>query len=190
MSAAVLVEVAGLLDRLGIPYVVGGSLASMQHGVVRMTLDADVVIDLRAEHVEPLAAGLEGSFYVDRQAMREALRQHRSFNAIHLDSLFKIDFFVTRTGPFDLEELRRAVVRTDLVPDGAPVRFKTAEDVLLRKLLWFREGGETSEQQWKDVLGLLAVQRGALDEGYLDRWAAEIGVADLLARARAASAPR
>lgn len=122
--------------------------------------------------------------------MREALRERPSFNAIHLKSLFKVDFFITRTGPFDRSEMERAVIRMDLVPGALGVRFKTAEDVLLRKLLGFREGGETSEQQWKDVLGLLAVQRGSLDEIYLDRWAVEIGVADLLKRARGESAPR
>jgi hypothetical protein len=187
MSLEVLAHVAELLDRLGIPYVVGGSIASMQYGALRMTLDADVVIDLRPEHVDPLTDALSSEFYVDRMAMREALHERRSFNAIHLESLFKIDFFVTRTGPFDRSELSRAIARPGVVPGAPPIRFKTAEDVLLRKLLWFREGGESSEQQWKDVLSLLAVQRGRLDEEYLGHWADEIGVADLLTRARAAT---
>ncbi len=184
----IVARVAALLDGLGVPYVVGGSVAGARHGVARLTRDADLVVDLRPAQVDGLLRGLQAEYYVSREAVLEALRERRSFTAIHLDSGFKVDFFVTRTGPFDLEEMRRAM-RVE-VRVGVFIRFKTAEDIVLRKLLWFREGGETSERQWTDVLGLLATQRGALDDGYLDRWAAEIGVADLLARARAESAPR
>jgi hypothetical protein len=60
--------------------------------------------------------------------------------------------------------------------------------VVLFKLRWYRLGDEVSDQQWNDVLGVLRVQAGKLDEGYLDQWAAEEGVADLLVRARAQAA--
>jgi hypothetical protein len=47
-------------------------------------------------------------------------------------------------------------------------------------LLWFRKGGELSDQQWHDILGVMRVQAGRLDLGYLQEWAGELGVADLL----------
>lgn len=65
----------------------------------------------------------------------------------------------------------------------AVVRIASAEDVVLEKLRRFRLGGESSERQWLDVLGVLKVQRPTFDRGYAARWADEIGVADLLARA-------
>ena len=71
---------------------------------------------------------------------------------------------------------------------GHPWHIKTPEDTVLRKLEWYRSGGEVSDQQWRDVLGVLAVWRGRLDEAYLDRWAAALRVSDLLERARRAIA--
>jgi len=177
--------VAAILGRLGIAYLIGGSLASAAHGIARTTADADLVIDLRPDQIDLLARELEAGFYVSRDAMREAVHDHRSFNAVHLDSLFKIDFFVLGTGPFDREEFERRSLQA--IDEGGRIRLmlKTPEDTILRKLEWFRKGGEVSEQQWKDVLGVLAVSRDRLDNAHLDRWAAELGVADLLAKARA-----
>ena len=59
----------------------------------------------------------------------------------------------------------------------------TAEDIILAKLEWYRQGGEVSDRQWRDILGVLKVQAGRLDSDHLRKWAAELGVADLLMRA-------
>lgn len=61
---------------------------------------------------------------------------------------------------------------------------QTAEDALLSKLGWYRKGGETSENQWRDLTGILKTQAATLDFTYLQKWAAELGVADLLDRTR------
>jgi hypothetical protein len=53
----------------------------------------------------------------------------------------------------------------------------------LEKLSWFRSGGEVSENQWKDIRGVLQVQRAVLNIGYLRRWARELGTGDLLEKA-------
>ena len=182
--SAVLAGAVRILDELGIAYLIGGSFASSAHGESRLTQDADVVIDLRPEQLEALAARLEPDFYLNRDAMREALNERRSFNAIHLDSAFKIDFFVLGAAPFDREEFaRRSPLR---VPElgGATLVFKTPEDTVLRKLEWYRSGGEVSEQQWRDVVGVLRFVGDRLDQAYLDRWAATLGVTDLLDKAR------
>ena len=176
----IVASVASILDGLGIPYVIGGSLASAAHGTPRTTADADLVIDLRADQVDQLARELD----VSREAMRDAIRDRDTFNAISLAAPFKIDFFVLGGSPFDQEEFRRRVPLE--MGDDQPYSLvvKTAEDTILRKLQWFRKGGEVSDQQWKDVLGVLAVSGHRLDNPYLDRWAADLGVADLLAKAR------
>ena len=124
-----------------------------------------------------------------REAIHEALRDHEAFNAIHLGSTFKIDFFVRGNSPFDREEFRRRVTYQLEESDDPGLVFKTPEDTILKKLEWFRAGGEVSEQQWRDVLGVLAVSDAKLDNAYLDRWAASLGLADLLTRARGQAKP-
>lgn len=59
----------------------------------------------------------------------------------------------------------------------------TPEDILLEKLRWYRLGGEVSDRQWCDVLGIVAVQGSRLDEAYLRRDAASLDVTNLLERA-------
>lgn len=180
----VVVAVVGLLDGLGIPYYVGGSVAAAAYGEPRTTADVDIVVSLGPDQIEPLARALEKDFYVSREAMREAVRDRRSFNAIHLATVSKVDVFVLGNDPFDQEEFRRRVPRDLPGAEGASVVFKTAEDTVLRKLQWYRLGGEVSEQQWRDVLGVLIVSRDHLDNAYMDRWAAHLGVSDLLEKAR------
>jgi len=175
--------VAGILEDLEIPYAIGGSVASGLHGEPRTSIDVDFAVHLDAAQLEPLATELEREFYVDRQSMREAIEAHRLFNVIHLSSLGKIDFHVCpRSGVF-AEELRRARrVRIRREPEGF-ARIATPEDTILQKLRWYRAGDEVSDRQWRDVLGMVKVVGANLDRDYLDRWARELGVEDLLARA-------
>ncbi len=178
------IAVAGILERLGIPYHVGGSIASSAHGMYRASADADFVIDPSAAQLWELARALEPEFYVSRPAITEALAARGTFNAIHEATSFKIDFFLKGPTPFDAEELRRSV-RQALDAEGTrSVMLKSAEDTVLRKLEWLRRGGGVSERQWQDVVSILAAMRGQLDEAHLDRWARELGLGELLERAR------
>jgi hypothetical protein len=179
-----LIPVVEALERLGVAYHVGGSLASSAYGVARSTLDVDVVADLRPEHAAALAASLNDAYYVDEEAVRAAIAARASFNAIHLATTIKIDVFVADRAPFDRAELSRAR-RETLEDDEHARRFfvKSPEDVVLRKLRWYRDGGEVSERQWSDVVGVLKVQATALDLAYTSAWASQLGLSDLLARA-------
>lgn len=182
--ADALAPVANLLERLGVRYHVGGSVASSSYGAPRATMDVDLVADLRPEHAAPLARELQTEYYVDEDVVRDAIARSRSFNVIHLQTMIKVDVFVPPDRPFDRQEMARARVRTlDLAPGARSFPVKSAEDRVLRKLEWYRAGGEVSERQWGDVLGVLKVQAAALDRAYLDRWAAQLSLADLLERA-------
>jgi len=177
-------RIAHLLNDLHVAHHFTGSIVCSWYGQPRATADIDVVIDADATKLEALATVLEPDFYVSREAMREAMMHRSSFNAISLDSPFKVDFYMVGRHPYDREAFGRSREHSLDEAGEPPVRFSSPEDAILRKLEWFRRGGEVSEQQWRDVLGMLVVRRGLLDDEYLDRWAAELNVRDLLARAR------
>lgn len=181
---AALGPVVDLLDRLGVPYQIGGSVASSVYGMARATMDVDLVADLDATHVTDLVETLQADYFVDAGMVRTALRQRSSFNLIHQATMMKIDVFLPKGRPYDREALARSVEDT-LVdePSARRVSIASAEDVVLSKLEWYRLGGEVSERQWADVLGILRVQGNALDRDYMRRWALELGVDDLLGRA-------
>ncbi len=181
---AALLPVIEALDSLAVCYYVGGSVASSIHGVPRASIDADVIAELGAGHVAPLAARLSAFFYLDEERMRDAVERRLSFNVIHLATMFKVDVFVSKGRPFDVEAGGRARLEAlGEAPEAPRARIASPEDTLLAKLEWYRRGGESSARQWSDILGLLRVRAGRLDLAYLERWAEALGVADLLERA-------
>ncbi len=178
----VMLLVVESMEKLGIPYLIGGSLASSIHGIARATRDADIIADIQEKHAEVLADPLKDRFYVDTEMIKEAIRRRSFFNLIHLDSMFKIDVYILKQDAFSKEEFkRRKRVVVNLSPEKTAY-VATPEDTILSKLEWFRMGGEVSDRQWNDVLGILKVQRGRLDMDYLQRWARELNLADLFKR--------
>lgn len=171
------------LDRLDVPYLIGGSLASAMYGEARATLDADVIADLGTEHAVPLERALSSEFYIALEAVREAIRTQQSFNLIHLATGFKVDIFVRQRRAFDDAEFARrtrVIIATD--PEESAY-IATAEDTILAKLEWYKNGGGVSDRQWRDILGILKTQGEALDQTYLRRMATQLQVTDLLERA-------
>ena len=182
---AATIKVTAALERLGVRYLIGGSLASTVHGMVRTTQDSDIVAELHPKHVELFVRALESEFYVDEESIATAVAGHTSFNIIHRESMFKVDVFVPVLRPFVREQLARARKQVFVVEPQVEALVATAEDTLLAKLEWYRLGGEVSERQWRDVLGILKVQAGNLDLEYLREWAKELKVSNLLKRALA-----
>jgi isopropylmalate/homocitrate/citramalate synthase len=171
--------VVDALERLGVVYMVCGSFASNLHGVPRMTQDADLVIEIDEPGVLGLVRELEKDFYVSEEAAREAVHLRRLFNAIHLATGFKVDLVVRKDRPFSVAELAR---RTRGALAGRPVSFASAEDTILTKLEWARDTG--SDRQLADAQGIIQIQAASLDWLYLERWADDLGVRDLLEDAR------
>jgi hypothetical protein len=180
---AVTVKVTLVLERLGIPYLIGGSLASTLYGMVRTTQDSDIVADMRPEHIQPFVASLQDEFYMDEEMITGAIRSNSSFNILHRESMFKVDVFIPRPSPFHRSQLARARKQTLSTDPEVSARFSSAEDTILSKLEWYRLGGAVSERQWRDVLGVLKIQAEALDLDYLRGWAKELKVSDLLEKA-------
>lgn len=177
----VTLKVTGVLEALGVPYLIGGSLASTLYGMVRTTQDADIVAEMRLEHLSAFVVALQDEFYVDDEMIAEAIRRRSSFNIIHRETMFKVDVFIPSPRPFLQSQLARAKRQT--FADEVGAMFASPEDVILSKLEWYRLGGEVSERQWRDVIGVLKVCAGDLDLNYLRKWAAELNVGDLLERA-------
>lgn len=179
----VTLQVVDVLEQIGIKYVIGGSLASALHGVARATMDSDIITDFREEHVEPFVQALKSTFYVDDEMIREAVRHKRSFNIIHLETFFKVDIFISKEREFDRRQLsRRSAYILSSDPEQSAY-VASAEDTVLAKLEWYRMGGEVSDRQWRDILGVIKVQTGKLDMDYLGQGASLLNVADLLTKA-------
>jgi hypothetical protein len=171
-------------EKLGVPYYIGGSVASSAYGVARATLDVDMVSDLKPEHVHPLVEMLESDYYIDEKMILDAIHRSSSFNLMHLETMLKVDVFVVKDRPYYKEAFKRK--RKDSLDEeqgAAEFYLASSEDIILSKLEWFRMGGNVSERQWDDVLGVLKVQGDSLDVKYLRYWAAELGIADLLEQA-------
>lgn len=180
LPLSVLSQVAATLDDEGIPYVLVGSFASSLHGLYRATADIDILADLKSEQVHGLFEALKSRFYLDEHVMREAVSQKRSFNAIHFDSVFKVDIFVSGSDEFARTQLERRQLRRLSLDSDEQVYVATAEDTILAKLKWYRSGQETSNNQWNDVVGVLGTAGNTLDFDYLRVWAERLGVPDLL----------
>lgn len=178
-------HVATVLDDLNIRYAVGGSFASSLHGYPRQTHDADLAVEPFPGKERLFALRFPADeYYADEGMIRDAVARRSSFNLLHLPTGFKIDLFVHKDRPFDRELLARRVKAPVFGEGEGEFGVVTADDVVLLKLEWFRLGGETSDRPWNDILGVLRVQGDRLDAGYLDRWAADLGVKDLLDEVR------
>jgi len=178
-------ELTSALTSLGIRFLVTGSLASSAHGVVRGTMDGDLVALIFPPQAKMLAKALGAGWYSDLEMMEQAIRQRRAFNLIHIGSAMKFDVFPALTDFHD-SELERAMPTPLRIEGAKPCPVATPEDSLLSKLQWYRQGGEVSDRQWNDIVGIL-VQNPNLDWDYVNSWAARLGVTTLLEKARAES---
>jgi len=175
------------LDDLHIPYVIGGSVAASLVGEPRSTADIDIAVAMTVEHVAPLLAAVAGDFYVPSDAARHEAEQSTAFNLIDRRSALKVDLFVLGDDLLDRLQLeRRQSIELPIDPPRS-VWVTSAEDVVLRKLRWFVDGGRASDQQCRDIVGVLRHQRGRLDEAYLDQTATATGLISELEQARLAA---
>lgn len=180
---AITLQLAGVCDRLGIRYVVGGSLASSLHGLPRATQDVDFVLEMRQDDVAAFVNELRDDFYLDEGAIRDAIDRQSSFNLIHLGSFFKADVFVAKDDKpsrLQMERSRRYSIGAE---PGRELVVASPEDVVAQKLYWYQLGDRISERQWSDALGVLKVAGTQLDLAYLRRVSAMLGVDGLLEEA-------
>ena len=148
-----------------------------------LAFPVDIVADVQPEHIQPLVEALSKEFYADDEMMRDAIEHQSSFNLIHYETAFKADIFIRKSRAFDQMQLNRRRLSVIASNPEESVYVTSPEDTILAKLEWYRMGGEVSDRQWRDILGVLKTRAGELDLEYLRKWAAELHVSDLLERA-------
>lgn len=173
-STEALELLASIFDRFGIEYMVGGSVASSITGLWRATQDIDIVARVPPHQIPILEKALNGNFYTDMRG--------RAFNLIHYASSQKFDIFPVLVNAYYEVEFSRRLVTELRLPDGRVLKIPAAtrEDIILAKLVWYRDGGCVSERQLNDIRGVLSAQPGRLDLEYLHTWASHLGCTPLL----------
>ena len=179
---AALAPVVSCLKQLKVRHYVGGSVASSFHGAVRSTMDVDIVCELADNQVSQFTHRLIDDYYFSEHTIRQAIQDKSCFNLIHLATSFKVDFFVSRGRPFDIDCLLRCNLED--LSEELKVAIATPEDSIIAKLEWYRIGNEASERQWDDVSKLIRLLGDEADWEYLHRAAKSVGVKDLLERLR------
>lgn len=160
-------------ERLRIPYLVTGSVASMAYGEPRLTNDIDLIAGIREEHVPGLLAAFPpDAFYLSEEAVREAIQTQGQFNIIHPGAGLKIDVIIRKDTPFDRSRFARA--RTIRPAESYEATFSSAEDVIIKKMEFYREGG--SDKHLRDITGILKISGDEIDEAYIVEWADRLGL--------------
>jgi hypothetical protein len=176
-------KVISAFDTLHIPYLIGGSLASSVYGTLRSTLDADLIADIKLDDVSQFVTILKNEFYIDSEKIVNAIEDQSNVNIIHINSMFTVDIFILKHRDFDLNQMKRRKAKPVGDNPEQSLYFSSPEDLVLAKLEWYQAGGEVSERQWRDVVGVLKIQKEQLDYLYLNHWAKQLNVQYLLDRA-------
>ncbi len=166
-----------VLENLGLPYMVAGSLSSAAWGEPRFTYDIDLVVQLTgAKDLDPLLAALPPQeFYVSRDAALKAIESRTQFNMIHPSSGQKVDIIIPGPSPWAQTQLARRQ-RVGII-EGVEAYTASPVDVVISKLLYYAEGG--SAKHLRDIAGVLKISGARVDFAAIDRWAAELGLADV-----------
>jgi len=173
-------SVVKAFEKSGIAYYISGSVASSVYGIARATLDVDLVADITYGQVNTLVQLLKSDYYIDEEMISDAIRNQASFNLIHFKTMLKIDVFILKNTFYDRLAFQRK--RKDTIDTEGEQEFHiaSAEDIILNKLQWYIMGGKVSERQWMDILGVLKVQGNLIDFNYLQHWAEELKMTELL----------
>jgi hypothetical protein len=167
--------VIDILEKLRIPYMIGGSVAAIAYGEARLTLDMDVVIDMNKEQAKQFADSFGQEYYVNLDSILEAMRTRGHFNIIQSEKGIKVDFYLLKDEVFDQEEFLRK--RREAFDEKREAVFAAPEDVILKKLEWYKMG--ESQKHIDDIKGVLRISGGKLDMPYIEKWALKIGVQDI-----------
>lgn len=185
-QSELLKRVVATLDAARIGYMITGSVASSLQGEPRSTHDIDIVVVIKPEQVAAISKAFPPpEYYVDADAIQEAIQQKSSFNLIDMQSGYKVDFWLLTESEFDRSRFTRRI-REKI--DDCFMAVSSPEDTILMKLNWAKLSGG-SEKQFTDAMRVFELQYARLDQIYLTSWATQLGVTDLWDRLLAESQP-
>jgi len=177
---------AAVLDRLGIEYLITGSMASIVYGEPRFTNDVDIAIRATPDQAARLAQAFpEPNFYASSEAARDAATRHTQFNVIHPASGFKIDFMVPKDDDFNRSRFTRG--RALPVTAESSAIYASPEDVIIRKLQYYKLGG--SDKHLRDIRGIIKTSSERIDLGYITAWASREGVSEIWSQIQSTNSP-
>ncbi|HSN54637.1 MAG TPA: hypothetical protein VLT32_08180 [Candidatus Sulfomarinibacteraceae bacterium] len=166
-------RLAQTLETLRIPYLITGSMATIAYGEPRFTNDIDVVVRLAPHQIDELCRAFPADeFYISRDAVADAVARHTQFNVLHPTSGLKIDVMVADDSEFNQARFSRA--RSLRVAVDRDVIFASPEDVIIKKLVFYRDGG--SEKHLRDISGMLKIMGAEIDRAYIERWVQRLGL--------------
>lgn len=168
--------VAGTFERLDIPYLVTGSIASMAYGEPRLTNDIDIVAEIGERNMSALISAFpKTDFYVSDEAILDAIRNNGQFNIIHPESGMKVDVMIRRESAFDDSRFSR--VRRFAPSQSYTANFASPEDVIIKKMEYYKLGG--SEKHLRDITGILKISGSIIDTGYINAWSQRLKLGDI-----------
>jgi hypothetical protein len=180
-AAEALAPIISHFEETGIKYCLSGSLAATFYGTCESWADVELLTELSPAHVRRLVDAVQPSYWTDRQLAGDTVADKSSFTMVHLPTAMKVVVNVSKRRPYDLAAMSR--IRQDKFDDASAVAhlsLLSPEDVVLNTLEQCRLGDDVSDRRWRDVIGVMKVNETALDRQYMERWAADLGVADLL----------
>src|SRR5215510_2772912 len=172
----VLRDVSTRLTRAGIHYMLTGSLAMNYYSQPRMTRDVDIVIEAQGKDAHRIVAIFESDYYIEQNAVAQAIIHERSFNIIHNEAFVKVDCIIRKASEYRKLEFER---RREVAIQGFKVWLVSKEDLIISKLYWARDSH--SELQLRDVKNLLA---SGFEFDYVNRWTQTLGLSSLFEECR------
>ncbi|MEW6202821.1 MAG: hypothetical protein AB1546_12650 [bacterium] len=170
----VLKKVVNRITSLNIPYMIVGGIGVIFYGKPRMTHDVDVLVDIDPSSADRIKESFKDEFYISEDAIKEAINNRSMFNIVHHESGIKIDFWVLEDNDYDIQRFKR---RQKHKVGGIVMFFSSPEDLILKKLLWYKKS--EIEKHLDDAYGILRLQHERLDYEYLNKWAEELSVGDI-----------
>lgn len=160
----VLKIVAKRLESADIRYMITGSIAANFYTTPRMTRDIDIVIEAEENDADTLFSLFSKDFYIDKDAVRNAIHDKRMFNIIHNEGVIKIDFIIRKDSEYRKTEFKR---QRTIIFEELRIHITSPEDLILSKLFWAKES--LSEMQISDVKNMMKTVQD-LDLDYIQNW--------------------